>query len=145
MQSCHTLDSRSVPDLSATLLGIRLGHQETNSNSASLDKHLVVAWQDPVPMTKEKNPTLPDRVEVMGKEDVETKEDVHLNIAPSPLLGFLLETPGIPSQTSTRSDPSLEAVAMPRWDLYGSKAHQIMRKMGYDPSSNQGLNDSKGC
>ncbi|ERN16656.1 hypothetical protein AMTR_s00051p00143530 [Amborella trichopoda] len=105
-QSCHTFDSWSVTELSASLSGIRLGHLETKNGSTCLDQPTVLARQDLVPATKEHN-------SVMPKEEVGTKKVVPLKMAPFPLPSFVSKYRGSPSKPSTQSDLELEAMAMP--------------------------------
>ncbi|ERM93874.1 hypothetical protein AMTR_s00139p00055160 [Amborella trichopoda] len=104
----------------------------------------MFAPQDPVLTKKGYDSAVPDQAKVMGEDEMGTKEAAPLKTTSSSLSGFVSESLESPSEPSTQSDPSPEAVAMLRWDLYGSKSRQIMSRMDYEPSSNQGQNDRKG-
>ncbi|ERN01741.1 hypothetical protein AMTR_s00097p00112990 [Amborella trichopoda] len=84
-QSCHMLDSQDVQDPSASLSEVRTVHPEARGGLASPDQPLVLTRQDLVPTIKKQDLALPNRAGVMEEEEVETKEDVPIKAALSPL------------------------------------------------------------
>ncbi|ERN20647.1 hypothetical protein AMTR_s00070p00152230 [Amborella trichopoda] len=151
-QFYHMLDSEKMSDLLTTRSKVWRDHLETRGRLVSPDhtpansphQPHVLAWQIPSFVAKERDLSLPDRAGEVGKEKTKMEGGTPLKSTPAPLQRFVSKTCKTPNRTNTQSNPFLEAAIMPKWDLYGPKAHQIMKKMDNEPSNNEGLNGGKG-